>query len=93
MRSKHSSIKLGYDAQSAFTEITRLPVDQVLNIIEGADFIAVNFSDEQESVLFLPHSGEVLVASSESVANLGFTDSHSVQSLQQMLTLLGVDFS
>lgn len=68
-------------------------MNQALDVIEGTDFIAVNFSDEQESVLFLPHSGEVLVASSESVANLGLTDCDSAQSLQQMLSLLGVDFS
>lgn len=64
-----------------------------VNVIESTDFIAVRFSDEQESVIFLPYSGEVLVSSSESVTNLGVTDDHSAQPLQQMLSLLGVEIS
>ena len=64
---------------------------QPIDVVEGTDFIAVRFSDEQESVIFLPCSGEVLVSSSEAVAKLGSPDCYSAQSLQQMLSLLGVE--
>lgn len=68
-------------------------MSQLLDIVEGTDFIAVKFSDEQESVLFLPNSGEVLVTSSESVANLGLAECNSARPLRQMLSLLGVEIS
>jgi hypothetical protein len=66
-------------------------VRQPIDVVEGTDFIAVRFSDEQESVLFLPCSGEVLVSSSEAVAKLGSPECYPAQPLQQMLSILGVE--
>lgn len=66
---------------------------QSVDVVEGTDFIAVRFSDEQESVLFLPCSGEVLVSSSEAVSKLASPDCYSAQSLLQMLSLLGVEIN
>lgn len=66
-------------------------MSQSIDVIDEADFVAVRFSDEQESVLFLPCSGEVLIASSDAVSKLRSPDCYSAQSLLQMLSLLGVE--
>lgn len=42
----------------------------MLEVFEKGDFVAVSFSGEDESTVFLPFSGDIMLASKESVSGL-----------------------
>lgn len=61
---------------------------------EKAEFIAVNFDTELDSVIFLPNSGDVLISSKASVDNLikqDRSDASASQEIESFLKHLGID--
>lgn len=52
-----------------------------LRTIDSGDFIGITFDDEEDSVVFLPYSGEVLLVNSRALH--GLSNSNEFQANQQ----------
>ncbi len=52
-----------------------------LRTIDSGDFVGITFDDEEDSVVFLPYSGEVLLVSSGALH--GLSNSNEFQANQQ----------
>lgn len=66
----------------------------MLEIFDKGDVVAITFSSEEESAVFLPFSGDILLASKESVSGLSLGKQNitpCTQALQETLIHLGAD--